>query len=74
LLAGEGEKMGMPDHQEFDSFRRLGCHPDFKQFSKLIDGTHGSSINLERFQFSGMGGRILVPYPNHFTIVHWFVE
>jgi hypothetical protein len=74
LLTGEGEKMGMPDHQEFDSLGRFGCHPDFKQFSELVDGTHGSGINLERFQLSGVSGRILVPYPNHFTIIHWFVE
>jgi hypothetical protein len=66
--------MGMPDHQEFDPLRRLGCHPDFEQFTKLVDGTYSCRINLKRFQFGGVGGLILVPYPNHFTIIHWFVE
>jgi hypothetical protein len=66
--------MGVPDHQEFDPLRRLGCDPDFEQFTKLVDGTYGGGIDLKRFHLGGVSGLILVPYPNHFTIVHWLVD
>ena len=66
--------MGMPDHQELDTFGGLGCYPYLKQLAKLIDRAYGRRIDLERFQFVGVSRPIFVPYPNHFTIIKWFVK
>jgi hypothetical protein len=73
-LARQTQKVRVPDHEQFDALRGFGGHPNLKDATKLVDGTHLGSVNLANVKIRGVCCRVLFPDPNHFTIVHGFVK